>query len=243
MEETKPSILSAALVRAKQRVKATVYKAGRNEAQRFTYVGHEHVIEHIREALLSEGLDWTQTNLSLIGEFTHVASKGPTTILRWSASFSLIHAATGERRLLGPYEGTTQTGDKVSYVASTALDRTALLRLFNLAGSKDEDVESPTHPNLDDQPQQQQRASAPQQAQQPQPNAPTVANSSGADNVKAVAIAQVRKLREQLDLTIPELMALCDGKTSDQMTMPEIIKVITALENMLSSRNNYEQPE
>lgn len=78
--------------------------------------------------------------------------------------------------------------------------------------------------------------------EQPKPNAPAVA-ADPAKAQHAEAVAQVRKLRAELDLTVPELMALCDGKASDQMTLAELLAVIGKMEKMLASRNNYEQSE
>lgn len=160
-----PSQLSQALIAARKDVHGTVFKAGRNDAQKFTYVGHEHVIEHVRAALLKHGLDYLQTSCVRVGESKHQASRGEMTMLHWEARARITHAESGETLEIGPIEGTTQTGDKVAYVASTSLDRTILLRLFNLAGSREENVEDNSHPDIN--------AQAPQgngnaQAQAPQ---------------------------------------------------------------------------
>ena len=136
--------LFAALVAARQEVRATVFKAGRNESQRFAYVGHEHVlVSGAREALLKHGLALVQTCVEHAGEATYRTSKGEAIAWRWRGAFVLAHVSGETLSLV--FEATTQAGDKASYVASTALDRTAHLRVLELAGSSEEDPEDDSH--------------------------------------------------------------------------------------------------
>jgi hypothetical protein len=132
--------LVAALVKARAQLKGTVFKAGRNDAQRFAYVGHEHVlVSGAREALLSCGLVLVQTGVEYAGESVYKTSKGEATCWRWRGSFVLAH--TSGAQMILSFEATTQANDKAGYVASTALDRTAHLRVLELAGSSEEDPE------------------------------------------------------------------------------------------------------
>lgn len=144
--------LTVALVKARQEMRGTVYKAGRNDAQRFAYVGHEHVlVSGARDALLKHGLALVQTGVEFAGESTYRTSKGDNACWRWRGKFTLAHTSGGALELT--FEATTQANDKAGYVASTALDRTAHLRVLELAGSSEED---PEHNSHDDEPQRRQ---------------------------------------------------------------------------------------
>jgi hypothetical protein len=119
-----------------------VHKAGKNEAQRYTYVGHEHVlVGGARDALLENGLVLMLEGYELVGTDSYKTSSGDKQCWRWRGRFVLLHAPSGEHREL-TYEATTVPNDKAGFVASTALDRTAHMRVLELAGS---DEENPEH--------------------------------------------------------------------------------------------------
>lgn len=133
--------LYAALMRCRNALKGKVYKGGTNSAQKYNYVGHEQVIEVTRDVLSENELLLIQTKTEYMQRVSsHDESKG---LHIWRGYFTLLHVPTGETLELS-FEGTTVPNDKSAYVASTAIERTALLRLFLLAGSGDRDAkESP----------------------------------------------------------------------------------------------------
>lgn len=137
------SELTKALVAAKKMVSPTVYKAGRNEAQRYAYVGHEHVVSHARAAMIANGLSLEQVSVSFDRELTYQTRNGAQVSWLWIGEYALHHTS-GESRSYRCV-ATTAANDKAGYVASTALDRTIMLRLMALAGSLEEDPEHDSH--------------------------------------------------------------------------------------------------
>jgi hypothetical protein len=130
--------LMGALLAARKSVQARVHKAGKNEAQKYTYVGHEHVLTGgARDALLENGLVLLLESYEFLGANV---TRGESQVWRWRGIFLLLHTS-GERLGLS-YEATTVPNDKAGFVASTALDRTAHMRVLELAGS---DEENPEH--------------------------------------------------------------------------------------------------
>lgn len=130
-----------ALLAARQRVPARVHKAGKNEQQRYTYVGHEHVlVGGARDALLENGLVLLLESYEMVGADSYKTQSGDKQCWRWRGRFLLLHTS-GEQLGLS-YEATTVPNDKAGFVASTALDRTAHMRVLELAGS---DEENPEH--------------------------------------------------------------------------------------------------
>lgn len=142
MTEQRPTnALMTALLAARQRVPARVHKAGKNEQQRYTYVGHEHVLAGgARDALLENGLVLLLESYEMVGSDSYKTQSGDKQCWRWRGRFALLHTS-GERLEL-TYEATTVPNDKAGFVASTALDRTAHMRVLELAGS---DEENPEH--------------------------------------------------------------------------------------------------
>lgn len=166
--------LTAALVSARMAVADTVYKAGRNTHQKYPYVGHEDVVRHARKALLEAGLTLEETSVEYVGVLTSVTSRGEAPVWRWRGSFVLSHTS-GEWRSY-TYESTTQPGDKAAFVASTSLDRTALMRVMQLAGTVEEDVDhdyqnAPQAPQAPAAPKAPQAPAAP--SEPPDPDMPT----------------------------------------------------------------------
>lgn len=144
MPEVRPSAgLASALIKARKAARATVYKAGRNAEQKYKYVGHEQVILASRDVLLDHGLSLEQRSVAYAGEHVYHTQKGERLVWRWVGLFRLVHESgeSAEYR----YEATTMANDKAAYVASTALDRVAHLRVLELAGSDDEDPEHDSH--------------------------------------------------------------------------------------------------
>jgi hypothetical protein len=134
--------LATALIAARKACSPTVHKAGENKTQNYKYVGHLHVlIGGARNALLENGLVLMLEGYELVGTDAYKTSGGDKQCWRWRGRFVLLHAPSGEHRELS-YEATTVPNDKAGFVASTALDRTAHMRVLELAGS---DEENPEH--------------------------------------------------------------------------------------------------
>jgi hypothetical protein len=149
-----PRSIEAALVEARKRVTGTLLKEGRKTeggGGNYNYVGHEHVVHHVRKAMLECGLSLIQTGLEMIGLLTVPGKHGDSTFLRWRATLELVHAESAAVRVM-KLECLTQGNDKAGFIASTALDRTALLRLMGVAGSAEEDPEHNAN-NRDERPQ------------------------------------------------------------------------------------------
>lgn len=144
MEDSLPNrpwaaaVLWRALIAARQQCAATVHKDGWNKDQNYGYVGHEQVLTSgARAALLENGLALVQVATEFAGADT---DRGGKPIWRWRGRFALLHVDGGTLDL--SFEATTFPNDKAAFVASTALDRTAHLRVLELAGS---DEENPEH--------------------------------------------------------------------------------------------------
>lgn len=134
--EAPATALTAALVRARLSIASgKVHKGSKNSHQGYAYAGHEDVVEVARKALLAEGLTLTQIGVSYVGEVPKA--------LLWSGDFVLRHTSGGSERM--QYQATTMGSDKAAFIASTALDRTALLRVLQLAGSAEENPEHDSH--------------------------------------------------------------------------------------------------
>lgn len=136
--------LAKALVKARRACDATVFKAGKNSAQGYSFTGHLHVLTGgARRALLDHGLSLVQVGVSFAGVETYKTRSGEQVCWRWRGDFVLVHDS-GETMALS-YEATTGANDKAAFVASTALDRTAHMRVLELAGSDEENPEHDTH--------------------------------------------------------------------------------------------------
>ncbi len=145
VEDAPARTLAAALVRARRDCPPTVFKAGRNKDQNYRFVGHEQVlVSGARAALLRHGLVLEQQSVEYVGSLLAPSRSGERPVWRWCGTFVLLYGASGEERLYR-YEATTQPNDKAAYVASTALDRVALLRVLQLAGSDEENPEHDSH--------------------------------------------------------------------------------------------------
>lgn len=133
-----------ALIAARSSCSATVHKAGNNQAQGYKFVGHEHVLTAgARKALLENGLLLEQVKVEFLGEVPYQTRNGEQKMLRWRGLHKLVHVSGEERGY--EFEATTAANDKAAYVASTALDRVAHLRLLELAGSAEENPEHDSH--------------------------------------------------------------------------------------------------
>jgi hypothetical protein len=133
--------LTKALCQARSKLSGTVFKSGMNQHQRYAYVGHEQVVRSgAREALGECGLALVQTNVELVSD---AVPAGKVQAHLYRGEFLLLHES-GESLPL-TFLATVQPNDKSAFVASTSLDRVALLRLLCLAGSSDEDPESDWH--------------------------------------------------------------------------------------------------
>lgn len=154
--------LIAALVEARKTCKPTIHKEGRNLEQNYSFVGHEHVLlGGARDALLANGLILEEVKTEFIGPADAVSKNGTRMIWRWRGYFKLAHVSGDERSY--EYEATTIPNDKAAFVASTALDRIAHLRLLELAGSNEENPEHESHERDWRERDQQQRAPAQRQ--------------------------------------------------------------------------------
>jgi hypothetical protein len=140
-EQRPTNALMTALLAARKRVPARVHKAGRNESQKYADAGHEHVlVGGARDALLEHDLVLLLESYEMVGADSYKTAGGDKQCWRWRGRFLLLHTS-GEQLSLS-YEATTVPNDKASFVASTALDRTAHMRVLELAGS---DEENPEH--------------------------------------------------------------------------------------------------
>lgn len=136
--------LVTALVAARQACKPTVHKEGKNQQQGYAYAGHEHVLEQgARQQLLAHGLVLEQVKVEFLGELHYETRNGKNIAWRWRGVHKLVHISGEEREY--EFEATTNTNDKSAFVASTALDRTAHLRVLELAGSAEENPEHDSH--------------------------------------------------------------------------------------------------
>jgi hypothetical protein len=125
--------------------KAVIRKEGKNSAQGYAYVGHEHVLTSgAREALLSQGLVLELTGTDFVGTLEIPKKDGVSLVWRWRGTFQLAHEESGLSQMYA-IEATTQANDKAAYVASTALERTMLLRLCQMSGGSKEDPEHDIH--------------------------------------------------------------------------------------------------
>lgn len=150
------SELAKALKAAREACPPTVYKGGYNQAQRYQYVGHEQVLTSgARKALLDNGLVLTQTRVEFLGQLEYETRNGKQLCWRWRGDFELQHVS-GEAKGYS-FEATTGPNDKAAFVASTALDRTAHMRLLEIAGTNDENPEHDSH----DEPKETPKSTAP----------------------------------------------------------------------------------
>ncbi len=141
---TVPATLNEALIAARRAVHALVFKANEHKGQGgYTYVSHEQVLIHARDALLSHGLLLEQRSVAYDGELTVPTQRGESRVWRWTGAFALVHERGEERPYV--FAATTQPNDKGAFVASTSLDRVAHMRVLQLAGTKDENAESDWH--------------------------------------------------------------------------------------------------
>lgn len=137
--------LRAALAAAQAEVAGTIYKAGANQAQRYNYVGHEHVIEHVRAVMVKHGIIIVPARLTFVGELPKWQTRnGEQTGWLWEQAFEILHTDSDEVRT-AVVQATTNTNDKAAFVASTAADRTLLMRLMRLAGTNEENPEHDSH--------------------------------------------------------------------------------------------------
>lgn len=137
MSDTRATGLYDALLAARLELTGKIYKKGSNSAQKYSYIGHEGVIEVIRPVMLRHGLLLIEKSVTYVGVTGGEKAHG-----LWKGVFTLLHVPTGET-LEAEYAATTVGNDKAAYVASTALDRTAALRLMQLAGSSDKESQQP----------------------------------------------------------------------------------------------------
>lgn len=143
MTDAKPNLRSA-LAAAQAEVKGLVYKAGANSEQRYRFVGHEDVIGHVREAMVKYGVVVVPTGLRFVQELKWPTAAKERVAWLWEQSFEILHAQSDERAC-ATVQVTTMPNDKASFVASTAADRTLLMRLMRLAGTSEENPEDDSH--------------------------------------------------------------------------------------------------
>jgi hypothetical protein len=142
--DTQKTSLRIALADAQARVKGLVYKAGANQAQRYSYVGHEDVIEHVRTVMIACGIIIVPTLLRFVQELSYRTKSGDNTAWLWEQTFQISHAYSDDTQT-ATVQVTTTTNDKASFIASTAADRTLLMRLMRLAGTSVENPEDDSH--------------------------------------------------------------------------------------------------
>ena len=171
--------LFKALCAARAAIAGTVYKAGDKTGAggTYRYVGHEHVVLHVRAAMLEHGLMLLENKLQWVGVIS--MGQGKSDLNHWRGHLELVHVEGGSMGYV--FECFTASGDKAAFIASTALDRTALLRIMGVAGSAEED---PEH-NSNDRPEP--RAPARERAEQGQAARQANANEVQAELTRIVA--------------------------------------------------------
>lgn len=140
MTDQQPQTIRAAITAAAASVQGFVFKDGENSAQKYRYVGHEHVIDHVRHVLLGLGIVILPTVLRFVQEIVYTTKAGGGTALLWEQTFEVSLVGSDERLTLS-VQVTTAANDKASFIASTAADRTLLMRLMRLAGTSQENPE------------------------------------------------------------------------------------------------------
>lgn len=132
------SALTKALILARLELKhGTVFKGAQNSHQKYAYVSHEGVVTcGARDALLKHGLVLEQRSMEYVGPIEKAQL--------WRGTHALVHDESGEERIY-TFCATTQANDKAAMVASTTLDKTAILRVLQLAGSAEDDAEHDAH--------------------------------------------------------------------------------------------------
>jgi hypothetical protein len=133
--------LWSALRDARRELTGVIYKGGSNQAQRYKYVGHEQVLMVVRGVLLKHDLVFLPTHVKYVAAVEKTGEAGKvTTVLLWEGLFELTHVPSGMTKAFSCMASTI-LNDKAAFVASTSLERVALLRLMALAGSSDEDTQ------------------------------------------------------------------------------------------------------
>lgn len=140
--------LRRALADAQSRCKGLVFKAGANQEQRYRFVGHEDVVEHVRTVMVACGIILIPASLRFVQELLWKTAKGERVAWLWEQTITVAHAHSDET-MTAVVQVTTMPNDKASFVASTAADRTLLMRLMRLAGTSEENPEDDSHDEND----------------------------------------------------------------------------------------------
>lgn len=131
--------LRQALIRAQKRCSGLLAKTKTNKDQNYKYTGHDDVVEHVRQAMAEEGLSVDQATYDLEEIITITIRGGETTVWKWRCVCVVWHeSGAGVPRIVRVL---TVPNNKASFVASTAAERTLLMRLMRLAGTKEGDPE------------------------------------------------------------------------------------------------------
>jgi hypothetical protein len=179
--------LTGALILARKDLRGSLHKDAYNQHQKYHYLGHETVNEHVRPILLRHGLLLEERRVTF-----KESVEGKSPVLVWEGEFTLSHVS-GEVRDY-KFSATTMVTDKAAFVASTALDRTAQLRVMALSGSAEEDPENDYHDRRDREEQQRPLdRTATGQTQQRSTSGPT---STGVGNGGRTKESLARELRE-----------------------------------------------
>lgn len=252
------SELAKALKAAREACPTTVYKGGYNQAQRYQYVGHEQVLTSgARKVLLDNGLVLTQTRVEFLGQLEYETRNGKQLCWRWRGDFELQHVS-GEVKGYS-FEATTGPNDKAAFVASTALDRTAHMRLLEIAGTNDENPEHDSHDEPKEAPKDTRPLAQPQasgsrdtggrvaSAEQRTDQRTTTATSAGPsatstdEPVTQQQITQIQGLYAQLGVTqkpgMAELAKRFAGVSSaSELTFATAKKLIAGLTHELATK-------
>lgn len=141
--------LRKAIIAAQLKCSGILHQDKINKEQGYKYSGHDDVVEHVRGAMASEGLSVEQVTCDLEAEVEIATKHGRSVAWKWRVICLVTHTSGASAvRIVRPL---TVPNNKASFVASTSAERTLLMRLMRLAGTKDADPEG-----VED-PQQQQR--------------------------------------------------------------------------------------
>lgn len=139
--------LRKALCAAQRECSGLVLKSGENKEQKYKYLGHEGVIEAVRDAMAKNGISVDQPLIEMEREVVISTQRGDSVRWVWRVLVLVTHEEGGA--LLRIVRPMTMANDKASFVARTAADRTVLMTLMRLAGAN-EDPENDSQEHAQD---------------------------------------------------------------------------------------------
>lgn len=181
--------LRKALCAAQLEVKGLIHKVNANAEQNYKYIGHEDVIERVRDAMAKHGISVDQASLTIERSVDVGTSGGAKPRWYWRGLCLVSHTEGGV--VLRVVRAMTMCNDKAAFVARTAIDRTLRMTLMGVAGSReDPENDAPDGPGAREQPQQQAQQRPAQQEQRQPPREQHRDQLRGQQGGQAQAAAQ-----------------------------------------------------